>query len=157
MRPVQRLIGLVRRFMAERHARGRTIEQLAGELEESGRAMDAKIAGKPDTRDNREAVAHWVGIERWSQRRLRVALGERFVQDEYYGYRPDVEAGLEALRATLAETRAETVRLAYRLHEAGVDPTRKIRHNDMGEVSVTGWLSYLVQHPVQESIGRLRG
>jgi hypothetical protein len=157
MRPIQRLIGLSRRFTAERHAWGRSILQLAAELEASGQKLDAKIAGKPDTVGNREALAHWVGIERWSQRRLRVALGERFLADEYHAYRPDVTVGLEGLRKSLVETRAGTVELARHLHEAGVDPTFKIRHNDMGDVSVTGWLSYLLQHPVQESIGRLRG
>jgi hypothetical protein len=157
MRLIQRLIGLFRRPMAERHARGKGIEELATELEASGHDMDARIAGKPDSPGNREAVAHWVGIERWGQRRLRVALGEPFVEDEHHPYRPDKEEGIEALREAFAETRAETVALARRLKEAGVDPSTTVHHNDLGDLTVTGWLAYLLQHPEQESRGRLRG
>jgi hypothetical protein len=157
MRPFQRLIGLFRRPMAERHARGKSIEELAAELEASGREMDARMAGKPDSPMNRESIAHWVGIERWGQRRLHVPLGEPFVEDAYHPYRPDKEQGVEALRQDFAETRAETVALARRLQEAGVDPETTVHHNDLGDLSITGWLAYLVQHPEQESRGRLRG
>lgn len=41
MRLLQRTIGLMRRPMAERHARGRDLGQLGTELEASGRVMDA--------------------------------------------------------------------------------------------------------------------
>lgn len=157
MRILQRLIGLARRPMAERHARGKGLDALADELEASGRGLDARMEGKPDTAMNREAIAHWVGIERWGQRRLRVPLGEPFVEDAYHGYRPDKEQGVEGLRRAFADTRAETVALARRLHEAGVDPATTVPHNDLGDLSVAGWLAYLVQHPEQESRGRLRG
>lgn len=157
MRLIQRLIGLFRRPMAERHARGKGIDELTEELAASGRDMDARIAGTPDAPGNREAVAHWVGIERWGQRRLRVALGEPFVEDEYHPYRPDKEEGIDALRRGFAETRAETVALARRLQEAGVDPSTTVHHNDLGDLTVTGWLAYLLQHPEQESRGRLQG
>lgn len=143
--------------MAERHAGGKGIAELADELETSGREMDRRIEGKPDTPGNREAIAHWVGIERWGERRLKVALGEPFVQDAYHPYRPDKEEGVEALREAFAETRKETVALARRLESEGVDPDRTIRHNDLGDLSVRGWLGYLIQHPEQESRGRLRG
>jgi hypothetical protein len=157
MRIIQGLIGLVRRPMAERHARGKAIAELADELEVSGRELDRRMAGRPDTPGNREAVAHWVGIERWGQRRLRVTLGEPFVEDTYHPYRPDVDEGFEAMRAAFAETRAETVALARQLDERGIDPAMTVPHNDLGVLSVGGWLAYLVQHPDQESRGRLRG
>lgn len=143
--------------MAERHAGAKSIAQLADELEASGREMDERMEGQPDTPGNREAIAHWVGIERWGQRRLRVALGEPFVEDAYHPYRPDKENGVESLRQAFAETREETVALARELAEEGVDAGRTIRHNDLGDLSVRGWLSYLIQHPEQESRGRLRG
>ena len=142
--------------MAERHARGKGIDDLAAELDVSGRDLDARIAGKPDRPGNREAVAHWVGIERWGQRRLRVALGEPFVQDAHHPYRPDEEEGLDALRRAFVETRADTVALAHRLREAEVDPATTVRHNDLGDLTITGWLAYLLQHPEQESRGRLK-
>ncbi len=157
MRIAQRLIGSFRHAIAERRARGKALERLAAELEASARTMDAKLAAAGDTPGNREAIAHWVGIERWGQRRLRVALGEPFVEDGYHAYRPDRDDGVVALRRAFATTRAETLALARRLREAGVDPSTTVRHNDLGELSVGGWLAYLVQHPEQESRGRLRG
>ena len=157
MRIIQRLIGVFRHAIAERHARGRDLDTLAAELETSGRAMDARLAAAGDTPGNREAIAHWVGIERWGQRRLHVALGEPLVEDAYHGYRPDLGDGVAALRRAFAETRAETVALARRLRDAGVDAATTVRHNDLGELSVAGWLAYLIQHPEQESRGRLRG
>ena len=157
MRLLQRLIGLVRRPMAERGARGKGLERLAAELEASGATMDARLARAGDTPGNRDAIAHWVGIERWGQRRLRVALGEPFVEDGHRPYRPDEATGVEALRDSFAQTRAETVALAHRLIEAGVDPATTVRHNDLGEMTVAGWLAYLIQHPEQESRARLRG
>jgi len=157
MRPLQRMIGLARRAMAERQARGKGIAALATALEASGRALDARIAGTPDLPGNREALAHWVGIERWGQRRLRVALGEPFLQDEHHGYRPDKEEGWDALRRALSDTRAETLALAHALQEAGVDPSMTVLHNDLGHLSLGGWLAYLRQHPEQEARGRLRG
>ena len=156
MRILQRLIGLMRRPMAERHARGKNVAELAEELEASGRALDARFAAAPDTAGNREAVAHWVGIERWGQRRLRVALGEPLVIDAYHGYRPDKEEGMERLREAFAATRTATLDLIAELQAAGVDPATTIRHNDLGDLSVAGWLAYLLQHPEQESKGRLR-
>jgi hypothetical protein len=157
MRLLQRLIGLVRRPMAERGARGKGLERLAAELEASAASMDARLASAGDTPGNRGAIAHWVGIERWGQRRLRVALGEPFVEDGHHPYRPDEAAGVAALRRAFAETRAETVALVGRLREAGVDPATIVRHNDLGDLTIAGWLAYLVQHPEQESRGRLRG
>lgn len=143
--------------MAESGARDKTIEQLADELEASAVTMDERMQDRPDSEMNREAIAHWIGIERWGQRRLDVALGATRVMDAYHGYRPDKEQGVEGLRHEFAETRAETVKLARRLAEKGVDPSKTIRHNDLGDLSVRGWLAYLIQHPEQESRGRLRG
>ena len=154
---LQRLIGFVRRPMAEGGARGKGLEQLSAELEASGVAMDARLARATDTPGHRDAIAHWVGIERWGQRRLRVALGEPFVEDGHHPYRPDEASGMDALRRAFAETRAETVALVGRLLDAGVDPSTPVRHNDLGELTVAGWLAYLFQHPEQESRGRLRG
>lgn len=157
MRILQKMIGLFRRPMAEWGARQKSIEDLAHELEASAATMDERMRGRPDSNTNREAIAHWIGIERWGQRRLHVALGATLIMDEYHGYRPDKEQGIEGLREEFAETRAETVQLARRLDEKGVDPNTTIRHNDLGDLSVRGWLSYLIQHPEQESRARLIG
>jgi len=157
MRPLQRLIGIYRHTIAERHARNRDLAQLSAELAASGQRMDERIAAARDTPGHRDAVAHWVGIERWGQRRLRVALGEPFVADTHHPYRPEREADLATLRRDFAATRADTLTLIERLRAAGVDPRRTVAHNDLGDLSVRAWLAYLLQHPEQEARARMRG
>jgi hypothetical protein len=156
MSVLQRMIGLVRRPMAERHARGRDLGQLGTELAASCRAMDARLADLQDTPAHREVLAHWIGIERWGQRRLRVALGEPFLDDGHHPYKPDEADGTQALRQAFAATRSSTIGLVQELREAGVDPSTTVRHNDLGDLSIAGWLAYLLQHPEQESRARLR-
>jgi hypothetical protein len=157
MGTLQKLIGLGLRPFAERRARGRTLEEAARDLERSGARIDAHLADKPDTPANREAIAHCVGIERWGQRRLRVGLGEPLVMDGHHGYRPDPAIGVEALRTAMAETRAATVALARDLAAAGVAPATTVRHNDLGDLSLAGWLAYLEQHADRELPLRVRG
>lgn len=157
MGTLQKLIGLGLRPFAERRARGRTLEEVARDLERSGARIDAHMEGKPDTPANREAIAHCVGIERWGQSRLRVGLGESLVMDGHRGYRPDPAIGVGALGAAMSETRAGTVALARELAAAGVDPSTTVRHNDLGDLSLAGWLAYLEQHASRELRLRVRG
>jgi hypothetical protein len=153
---LQRMIGLVRRPMAEWHARGRDLGQLVTELEASGQALDARLADLADTPAHRAVLAHWIGIERWGQRRLRVALGEPLLDDGHHPYKPDEAGGTAALRQSFAATRSTTIGLAHELREAGVDPATTVRHNDLGDLSIAAWLAYLLQHPEQEARARLR-
>ena len=81
----------------------------------------------------------------------------RFVQRLIGLARRPMADGVEALRREFAETRSETLALARALRQAGVDPSTTVRHNDLGELTVAGWLAYLLQHPEQESRARLRG
>jgi hypothetical protein len=157
MSAIQKLIGMGLRPFAERKGRRRSLEEAARNLEGSAAHLDAHLAGKPDTPANREAIAHCVGIERWGQRRMRVALGEALVLDAYHGYRPDPADGIEALRAAMAETRATTVALARELAATGVDPATTVRHNDLGDLTLAGWLAYLEQHAGREIPLRVRG
>ena len=157
MGTLQKLIGLGLRPFAERRARQRTLDEAARDLEASGAQVDAHLAGKPDTPANREAIAHCVGIERWGQSRLRVGLGEQLQMDGHHGYRPDPAIGVDALRAAMAEARAATVALARELAAAGTDPTTTVRHNDLGDLTLAGWLAYLEQHANRELPVRVRG
>ena len=156
MRAIQKLIGLGLRPVAERRGRQRSLAEAVRDLEGSGARIDAHLAGKPDTPANREAIAHCVGIERWGQSRLRVALGEPLQLDGHHGYRPDPADGIEALRAAMADTRAGTVALARELVAAGVDPATTVRHNDLGDLTLAGWLAYLEQHASRELPLRVR-
>jgi hypothetical protein len=157
MRVIQKLIGLGLRPIAERRARGRDFEAAARDLERAGARIDAHLTGTPDTPANREAIAHCVGIERWGQRRLQVALGEPLDEGGHRPYRPALELGVDGLRAAMAETRAGTVALARELAAARVDPTTTVHHDDLGELTLGGWLAYLEQHASRELGYRVRG
>ncbi len=156
MSVVQKMIGKVLRPVAEWQARGRSGEAFAAALERSGTSIAARFAGAKDTPGNREAVNHITGLERWGQRRLRVALGEPPVMDSYRGYRLPEGSDVKTLAQAFADTRRETVKVALELGRT--DPTLKtnVRHNDLGELSVGGWLAYLEAHAGREQF-RVRG
>jgi hypothetical protein len=150
-----RVIGAILRPILERQAKGRSPEDFARSLENSGTAVAERLDQVPDTPHNREVANHIVGIERWGSHRLRVALGEPLVLDSYRGYRLPEGSDLPTLRLAFADTRKQTVLLVWALH--AVDPVfqTKVRHNDAGDLSVGGWLAYLEGHAKRES-GRLK-
>lgn len=117
-------------------------------LDAAGKRLAAQYARLPDGDFNRRVLNHVIGIERWGQRRLKVALGEPFVTEEYDGYRPPRETGWTDLQALFAETRAATVALARQLDDKA---DVKILHNGWGELTVRGWLNYLHVHASLES------
>lgn len=129
--------------------RGKKLADLPAQLEAGGTKVMARANAMTDSEFNRRVLNHIIGIERWGQRRLKVALGEPFVQDEYNGYRPARETSWEALKTQFVETRAETVALARTL--AAQAGTTRVRHNDYGDLSVGGWLNYLRTHAEFES------
>ncbi len=153
---IGRVIGGVLRPMLERQAKGRSVQEFAGLLEHSGAEVAKRLQGAPDTPHNREVANHIVGIERWGQRRLRVALGEPPIMDSYRGYRLPEGVDLEALRSAFTNTRRDTVELARELGFTDPQSQRKVRHNDFGELSVGGWLAYLDGHAKREST-RIKG
>ena len=89
-----------------------------------------------DTPRNREVANHIVGIERWGQKRLQVALGKPPLVDSYRGYRLPEGADIEALRRAFTNTRRGTVELARELSFTDSKSQTKVRHNDLGELSV---------------------
>lgn len=153
---IQRLIGAGLRPHVRRKARGQSLDEVIRGLEEFGATLDARIAGVPDTPGNREAVNHWVGIERWSLSRVRVAQGARLTLDSYHGHRAPADATLAELREAMREARAETLDLARALQREGYDRELTIRHNDLGELTVLEWFTYIDDHTRREVI-RLRG
>ena len=150
MRFLQKLIGMSLRPAAERRARGRSFEDLAADLEAAWPAIARHLEDKPDSAANREALAHCAGIERWGQSQLRVAFGDPLEMDTYHAYRPPVEQGVAKLTEVMARTRRDTVALAHALAEDGIDPKVTVRHNDLGDLSLGGWLVYLRQHASRE-------
>jgi hypothetical protein len=144
---ITRIIG---QTVFERGA-GKGLADFPARLETGGTKILARVDDVDDSDFNRRVLNHIIGIERWGQRRLKVALGEPFLQDEYNGYRPARETSWEALKTQFAQTRAETVALARTLAAQPGAISTRIRHNDYGDLSVGGWLNYLRNHAELES------
>ncbi len=143
--------GLVVGLLIERPASRRTFDELSSQLESSKAKLNERLANVNDTSANRTLLRHIIGIERWGQRRLRVALGETPVLDEYDDYQPSADLSWADLRNALSTTRQETVTLARQLGASSVDSSLKVRHNDFGPLSLRGWLRYLNTHANIES------
>lgn len=140
------ILRLVAGLMFERPARKQSLPEIIVSLEKSGAALQQNFAAVPDKPENRELLRHIIGIERWGQRRLRVALGAEPVRDEYDGYCPAEGLDMATLRGELQSTRRETVAIAHAF-ESGLNRLDTIVfHNDFGDLSVRGWLRYLEGH-----------
>ena len=151
MNIVGKTIGAILRRFFERQARARSWDDLARNLASSGHDLAKRMHAAPDTPHDREVAQHIVGIERWGQRRLRVALGEPFVQDGHRPYRLPEDTAMPALAEAFARTRADTVALARELEANGADKGLRVRHDDLGDVTLGAWLAYLDGHARREA------
>ena len=84
-------------------------------------------------------------MERWGQSRLRVALGQPLVLDEYDGYRPTMGQSWNELQDAFTATREQTILLAEQFASAELGETT-VRHNEFGDLSILQWLVYLRTH-----------
>lgn len=144
---------VVGRFIFDRPVRSRSFAELAEMLEQSGQKLDERLATASDSYANYDCLAHIIGIERWSQRRLRTLLGEPVLRDEYDTYRPAISLFWDDLRAAFASTRQETIALVRQLEQAGKDESDGVAHNELGILSAKGWIRYLDMHANLESKG----
>ncbi len=145
------LLALVIGLAVERPARRTSLAALADTLEEGGRAIERRLAGLACSPANIEQLRHIIGIERWGQRRLRVALGEPALHDEYDEYRPAATTSWDELRAAFQTTRQQTVELARTLATRDRQQLPLVAHNQFGPLSIPGWLRYLTVHANRES------
>jgi len=152
MNLVQKLIGAMLRPRVRGKARGATIDQVIERLQASRDELMPRIKRAQDTAGNREALNHFVGIERWSQSRIAVARGEPFKDDTYHGYRLPEGASLAELQDAFAATRERSIAVAQELRNHHVDLAQKVRHNDLGDLSVLEWFVYLDDHSRREII-----
>ncbi len=132
-------------FALGRSTRNQSLDQIANSMATAGQTLELIFGAADDSDHNRRLISHIVGIERWGQQRLRAALGEPLVIDEYDGYRPPHAATLAELQADFAATRHDTVALTHALDAAGVEAVR-VPHNQIGNLSVRSWLGYLNIH-----------
>jgi hypothetical protein len=139
---------IVRFFLqvfVERPARRLGAEGLIPRLDAAREAVPALLAGADDA-SARAQLRHVIGIERWGQRRLRVALGDvAFEADAHQPYLPPEDEALPALLDRFGAVRADTVALARRVADEGRGAER-VEHNSLGPVTALGWLRYLQLH-----------
>ena len=137
--------GAVSGLILERPLKNKDMAAIAQEFDLAGGRLKRTFAAAKDNPDNRRLLSHIVGIERWGQSRLRVALGEPLTMDEYDDYRPPREATWPALQDAFSETRQQTVALVQQLGQTHV-ANIKVPHNQFGPLSVRSWLRYLEMH-----------
>ncbi len=133
-------------LLLERPAQKLTIGQLAAALAQSGSDLMDQFAAAPGTDANREQLRHIIGIERWGQSRLRVALGDPLPEDDSDAYHPAEDLDWAALQEMFRTTRAATLELAYQLDRAGLDTTVTVPHDQYGKLTVYAWLHHLNVH-----------
>lgn len=133
-------------LMIDRQAGNKSVSDLMTDLGASKERILAQVANASDIEGHREKMAHVVGIERWSQSRIKVALGESFIQEEYDGYRPDVSKSLADLTQDFAQTRDETLAIGEQLKAVDGVEEQSVAHNDMGDMRIRSWLQYLEIH-----------
>lgn len=143
---IERALHLLGNLLLERPTQGKTLADFRREIESAGRDALQRLAAADDTPENVEALRHIIGIERWGQRRLQVALGEPLIMDESDRYYPPTNTGWDQLQQEFRQARQETVALAHRLEEADVCRGVKVPHNQWGALTVCGWLNYLNGH-----------
>lgn len=146
-----KIVGFIAKNLVEGPAQKQSLAELAAGMERSSRTVEERVSGKQDSEWNRNTLRHIIGIERWGQKRLRVALGEPLVVDEYDGYQPAPGTPLATLREEFQSTRQATLALIREMEQAGVKPTARVYHNDLGEISPHGWLRYLDSHATRET------
>lgn len=133
-------------IMLDAIIRGQTLPSLTQALRQSNTSLQNSLAQRPDTTWNRRILSHIIGIEKWGQHRLHVALGQPLVMDEYDTHRPSKATDWNTLKQQLAATRQETIHLAEQLAQPHVNQSMVIPHNQFGDLSLRGWLYYLRVH-----------
>ncbi len=145
------ITALFRHFLIERPASKKTLSEWKTEINRSGTTLQERVSSAEDSEINRKIVSHIVGIERWGNNRLKVALGEPLTMDEYNDYRPAREATWQELKEDLSQARTQTVQLVGELESNNVDVSKTITHNQHGDLSIKGWVRYLNMHADFES------
>jgi hypothetical protein len=156
------LIGALLHFVIERSAAKLSLDELYEKLQTSSSTLTNTLEKAADTPANRAKASHIIGIERWSQRRLRTVLGEpppnsgcdaRLVMDEYDRDRPDAAQSLQTLGGLFRDARKQTLALVQQLGKMRGVETKIVPHNSLGDLTVRGWLFYLDSHASREAMG----
>ncbi|HEY3291809.1 MAG TPA: hypothetical protein VGK87_16875 [Anaerolineae bacterium] len=150
------LFGVAMSWISELRARGHQYDDLKFRMAASGQRIGARFHAAAPTENNIEAITHMTGIERWAAHRLRTAMGEPLVIDDYDGYRPAKGIAQGPLCDAFDASRAATLQLVDELSAARVPITAKVIHNELGAISVGAWLVYMNDHIEREGNLRVR-
>src|SRR5690554_3785409 len=99
---LQRLLGAFLRRRVRARAKGKSLDRLADQLVTSRDVLMPMILEAPDTARNREAINHWVGIERWSLDRIRQWRDPPEELGSYHPFRRPEGSSLEDLQEAFA-------------------------------------------------------
>jgi hypothetical protein len=133
-------------LMFERPGKQKDYDGHLQALDTSANTINTRLASAEDNASNRDNLCHIIGIERWAQRRMQIALGEAPIDDEYDGYRPSQDATWDDLTRDFHTTREATCALVKQLQAEQVAPETRVPHNMFGDVSLLGWLQYINGH-----------
>ena len=133
----------------ERPAAKQSFAQLKENLERTASAIQERMAQAKASPQAVKQAQHVIGIERWGQSRLRVALGEPLAMDRYHAHKPEGNLPWPEYAQAFKATRLETLNLLARLEKANSEA--KVPHNQFGPISVKAWLRYLNMHADMES------
>ncbi len=122
--------------------RKKNATQLAQALKKSGQTIIAHLNGVEGNLRQEEVLRTMIGIERWGQRRLKVAMGGQLVEDTYEAYLPSHSRAWRHLLDDFSEERQDTVELAKDIDMDG-DLDTKIPHHDWGPLSPLAWIKYI--------------
>jgi hypothetical protein len=120
-------------------------------LRESGDSLVAQFRTARDDQHNRALLRHIIGIEHWSQVRLREFLGAAPFREEYDKYQPSVQHTVSELAEIMHQTRQQSCTIVQQLADAGIDLQQHVTHNQFGPLSASGWLVYIRSHATIES------
>jgi hypothetical protein len=140
---------LIVNVMIEQPAQRQGLENLQKKLQKTADDLAIRLKGIQDSQENRNKLRHIIAIEKWGQRRLKVALGETLIEDENHAYKPSEKSSWEELKSLYSIARLETLTIAKQLSK--IDINQKVPHNQLGPLSVLGWLRYLNTHAFLES------
>lgn len=141
------------RLFFERPGTKKSYEELIENLEVGGAKIGDRADGLMDGAYGREVLVHIIGIERWAQKRLKVFLGDAFIDEEYDNYRPSSEIAIVDLRKMFLAERNETVKIGREIHARHIADDMRVKHNDFQGINAKGWLYYVAGHAAQEAKG----
>jgi hypothetical protein len=146
------LSGIFFRGFYEVAAKGKGYEDFLQKLQKNETTVYQRMINATDSTFNRTRAAHVIGIERWSAHRLRVLLGEPLIVDEYDGYAPSEQLSMVELAEEFKQTRDATIALVRELQNKGIALTQTVMHNEVGNLSLGGWLFYIENHTGRETM-----